>query len=223
MKQQNPNNQDRAGGDSSEQSDTHSQRTADKLIGHLIEQEWQNLTQDWQSQDYVKTDMQALLRRTRIRTYWAKSYMALNILATIGLVVAFFVGLYQGEWGGAINTYLAGVSIISVIFSYYEFRIRVKTWQQCCGSPDKAIEQAIDGCLSSIKYIKLTKITFLAFLLMINWLFFALEQQQNEPDRLSLILVNGTFLVLFVITHLLHLKRKKEYRELVKLNQGIDN
>ena len=55
----------------------------------LIDDAWAELTQDWQTQPTVKTDVLALVKRTRRRTIGAKFCFALNIVATIALFIAF--------------------------------------------------------------------------------------------------------------------------------------
>lgn len=180
----------------------------------INDEQWQSLTQDWQSQPVEKTDIQALLKQTKRRTAWAKTCFGLNVIATIGLFIAFVYGLFEDEFGTPWNTYLGGGAFMSMIFVYYEIKIRAKTWGQISDSPDKAIENALAGCESSMKYMALTKWSCLPFGILANWFVYSVGQADDKPVLGAFIFINVFIAVMYLITELIHRKRKREFKEL---------
>ncbi|MDG1752536.1 MAG: hypothetical protein P8I03_12885 [Thalassotalea sp.] len=179
-----------------------------------IDEQWNSLTQDWQSQPVEKTDIQALLKQTKRRTAWAKTCLGLNIIATVGLFISFIYGIFKGEFGTPWNIYLGGGGFMSLIFVYYEVKIRAKTWSQISDSPDKAIENALAGCESSMKYMALTKWSCLPFGVLANWFVYSIGQQGDKPVLGAFIFINVFIAVMYLITELIHRKRKREFKKL---------
>lgn len=182
----------------------------------VLDEQWNNLTQDWQAQPFEKTDIQALLKQTKRRTIWAKACFVLNVIATVGLLISFIYGLFKGEFGKPWNTYVGLGGGMSFIFVYYEVKIRMSIWRQISDSPDKAIENAIAACESSLKYMALTKWSCLPFGLLANWFVFSISEEENKPMLFAIIFINVFIGVMYVITELLHRKRKKEYKTLTE-------
>jgi len=180
----------------------------------LLDEQWLELSQDWQSQPYEKADIQTLLKQTKKRTLQAKSLLALDIIATVGLFIALFVGLYQGDWGNATIAYLAFGSIGSLVFVYFEVKIRLQIWRQSCGSPDKAVANAIVGVESSIRYIKLIKLSCWLLLPAANWYIFVMLEESQKSPWPPFITMNSFVIVMWLITHWFHVKRKKELIQL---------
>ncbi len=179
-----------------------------------LDENWLLLSRDWQSQPYEKTDIQALLTQTKKRTLLAKSLLAIDIIATVGLIIALLVALYQGDWGRATIAYLAFGSLMSVVFVYYEIKIRLRIWQQCCDSPDKAVANAIAGVESSIKYIKLIKLSCWLLLPVANWYVYVMIEESEKSPWPPFIVMNSFILVMWLITHWFHKKRLKELSQL---------
>jgi hypothetical protein len=179
-----------------------------------LDDDWLLLTQDWQNQPYEKTDIQALLKQTSKRTLLAKLLLLLDITATLGLFIALFVALYQGDWGTATVAYLAFGSIGSLVFVYYEIKIRLRSWQHCCDSPDKAVANAISGIESSIRYIQLTKLSCYCLLPAINWYLYAMIEKSEKSPWPAFIAANGIILVMWAITHWFYLQRNRELTQL---------
>ena len=180
--------------------------------------DWLAMSNDWQSQPFAKADIEVLLKRTRRRTYWAKSCLALNVIATIGILIFFVYGLLQDEFGEPVNSYLGICGLLSIVFVYYEFKIRLTTWQQCCDSPDKAIVNAIASCESSIKYCVLTKISFIPFLVVINWFLFTIDGESEKSIWPPVIFVNSFMLLAYGVTELFLRKRRAEHKKLLSIN-----
>jgi hypothetical protein len=182
-----------------------------------IDENWLLLSQDWQAQPYAKTDIQALLKQTKRRTLMAKLLLGLNLIFTVGLIVTLIIGLYQGDWGTATIAYLSFGCIASLVFVYYEIKIRLRIWQQACDSPDKAITNAIAGIESSIIYIKLTKLSFWILLPAVNWYILAMFEESEKSFWPPLFIINSFVIIGWLITHWFHLKRQKELMKLSSL------
>ncbi|MFT5634914.1 MAG: hypothetical protein ACI89T_000345 [Cognaticolwellia sp.] len=183
----------------------------------LLDDTWAELTQDWQTQPTVKTDVLALVKRTRRRTMGAKFCFALNIVATIALFIAFLYGVYNGEWGEPLNIYLGLGSLLSLIFVYFETKIRVATWSQLCDSPEKAIDNAIASSKSSMQYMWITKISFLPFLPLINWFVYTSSQTSSKAVLSAYLMANGFMVIVYIVVDYLHRQRKQEYQKLLKI------
>jgi hypothetical protein len=179
-----------------------------------LDDDWLLLTQDWQNQPYEKTDIQALLKQTSKRTLLAKLLLLLDITATLGLFITLFFALYQGDWETATVAYLTFGSIGSLIFVYYEIKIRLHSWQHCCDSPDKAVANAISGIESSISYIQLTKLSCYCLLPAINWYLYAMIEKSEKSPWPAFIAANSIILVMWAITQWFYLKRNRELIQL---------
>lgn len=189
-------------------SDTHPE------VANILDEQWLTLSQDWQSQPYEKADIQALLKQTKKRTLLAKSLLAIDIIATVGLIIALVVGLYKGNWGTATIAYLAFGAITSVVFVYYEIKIRLRIWQHSCDSPDKAVANAIVGVESSIKYIKLIKLSCWLLLPAANWYIYAMISESEKSPWPPFFVINIVIVSLWSLSHWFHKKRAKELSQL---------
>jgi len=202
-----------------EESNLEREKELSSESNSVLDDTWAELTQDWQAQPTPTTDIIALMKRTRRRTYGAKFCFLLNIVTTLGLIIAFFYGLLYGIWGEAANIYLGLGSLLSIIFVYFETKIRVATWSQLCDSPEKAIENAIASSESSMKYMWITKISLLPFLPLVNWFIYS-ESQTSEKAVLPVYLVvNGFILAVYLVVSYLHRKRQREYQQLLQVKK----
>jgi len=187
----------------------------------ILDEQWAELSQDWQAQPYEKTDVKALLTKTKRRTIWAKTCFALNVIATIGLLISFIYGVLEGEFGDPFNTYLGAGGLISLIFVYYEIKIRASTWSKISDSPDQALENALAGCESSMEYMRLTKWSCLPFAILANWLAFTLAAESEKSMVSAIIFINALLLFIYAITEYIHRKRKNEYQQLLLLQSEL--
>jgi len=179
-----------------------------------LDENWLILSRDWQAQPFEKTDINKLLKQTKRRTLWAKSLLVIDIIATLGLIIVLMVGLYQGDWGTATIAYFTFGSLGSVVFVYYEIEIRLRIWQRSCDSPDKAVENAIAGVESSIKYIKLIKWSCWLLLPVVNWYIYAMIEESEKSPLPAFIFINIFVLSMWSVTHWFHKKRTEELSEL---------
>jgi hypothetical protein len=182
-----------------------------------LDENWLILSRDWQAQPFEKTDINKLLKQTKRRTLWAKSLLAIDIIATLGLIIALMVGLYQGDWGTATIAYFTFGSLGSVVFVYYEIEIRLRIWQRSCDSPDKAVENAIAGVESSIKYIKLIKWSCWLLLPVVNWYIYAMIEASEKSPLPAFIFINVFVISMWLVTHWFHKKRDKELAQLISV------
>ncbi|GAA0810402.1 hypothetical protein GCM10009111_01230 [Colwellia asteriadis] len=189
----------------------------DASTSPMLDEQWLSLTQDWQEQSFEKTDMNALVKQTKRRTYWAKSLLVLDVISTLFIFAMFVYGYFNDVWSTATQVFLLGSGIGSSIYVYYEFKIRLNTWQKNCGSPEKALENAIASCQSSISYIKLIKYSFWAMLPIMNYYFYIASQEFEKSPWPPFIVVNSLIVIIWLVTHVFHKKRLKELSLLTKL------
>ncbi len=197
--------------------DSHFENKKSRVESSILDEQWLTLTKDWQAQPFEKTDIQALLKQTKRRTLWAKSLLTLDVVATIGMLIAFCIGLYQGDWKNATLVYIGVGGLLSAVFVYYEVKIRQQTWQHSCDSPDKAITNAIAGCKSSIKYVLLIKYSTWLVVPLVNVYIFAMVSESEKSPWPPFITVNLFVTAMWGVSHLFHLKRKKELKQLLSL------
>ncbi len=183
----------------------------------IFDETWAKLSDDWQSQATPKTDIQALMKRTRRRTRGAKLCFALNIIATFGLLVVFLYGIYDGQWGEPVNIYIGFGGLFSLVFIYFEAKIRFAIWSQLCDSPEKAIDHAIAGSESSMRYMWITKLSFLPFIPLVNWFVYTVSQTSDKAALPAYLMANGFMLVVYLFVDYLYRKRKKEYQQLLQM------
>ena len=179
-----------------------------------LDENWLILSRDWQAQPFEKTDIKKLLKQTKRRTLWAKSLLAIDIIATLGLIMVLAFGLYQGDWGTATIAYFTFGSLGSVVFVYYEIQIRLRIWQRSCDSPDKAVANAIAGVESSIKYIKLIKLSCWLLLPAVNWYIYAMIEESEKSPLPAFIFINVFVISMWLVTHWFHKKRDEELSQL---------
>jgi hypothetical protein len=179
-----------------------------------LDENWLILSRDWQAQPFKRTDIKKLLKQTKKRTLWAKSLLAIDIIATLGLIIALIVALYQGGWGTATIAYITFGALGSIAFVYYEIKIRLRIWQRSCDSPDKALDNAIAGVESSIKYIKLIKWSCWLLLPAVNCYIYAMIDESEKSPLLAFIFINFFVLSMWLVTHWFDKKRNEELSQL---------
>ncbi|WP_448569771.1 hypothetical protein [Thalassotalea ganghwensis] len=179
--------------------------------------DWQNLSSDWQSQPFQKTDISALIKQTRRRVIWAKSLLVIDIVSTLSLIIMFFAGLWVLDWSFATLCYVAFGSVFSVIFCIYTVSIRLKAWRQMCQSPDKALENAIANCLSSVKYMKVCKLSVYILFPVVNWYIYELSKIKEVGAYEGYAYSNILLLSVWGIFEYYYRKSRTEYIHLSSL------
>lgn len=187
---------------------------AEPIDTSAIDEQWAEMTQDWQSQSYTKTDIDKLLKQTKQRTFWAKCLLAIDIIATVGII---FTALYMwlsGSKDRATTIYLGGAGVFSIVFVFYAIKVRLFAWRVNSGCPDKAIEHAINGCESSIHYIKLIKFSCYVIWPFAHWYLFAVAEQLDKSPLSSLVFINALTLIIWFVSDKYHQKRMAELKQL---------
>ncbi|WP_448546630.1 hypothetical protein [Thalassotalea fusca] len=179
--------------------------------------DWQLLTEDWQEQPFKKSDIDKLLKQTKRRTLWAKAILWLNILATIFLVVMTVVFSQNEEIGTMTVVYFAVSSLLCIVFVYYEVKIRSKAWKKACDSPERALDNALRGCLSSLRYIKLIKIYYWLMIVLVGLFAKELSTELNISVWSIITEIYGMILVCYLVTHWFHRKRLAELKRLQQM------
>ncbi len=183
-----------------------------------LDQQWQAIAQDWQQQEYKKTDLKALTRKTALRILKAKLIFAFDLLATLFIIIYFVVNINQIE-DKATFYYLLFAVIATPIYMFYSIKIRLASWRLGQGTPTLALNAAITACQSSIHYLQLLKLSSYLFIIPINWYIFALKTSSDKSIWPALVITN---LILFVIYFISHRMQKKRLAELNKLQQLLD-
>jgi hypothetical protein len=180
----------------------------------VLDEQWAEMSQDWQSQPTTKTDIAKLLKQTKQRTFWAKCLLAIDIMATLGMLsVALYMWL-SGSKDQATIIYLGMGGILSIVFVYFAIKIRLAAWKVYCGSPDKAIKHAIEAGQSSLSYIKLVKLSCFIIWPFAIWYVVAVAQQIDKSPLLGLVISNVFIVTVLFITHRFQLKRVEELKQL---------
>jgi hypothetical protein len=185
----------------------------------MLDDTWTELSQDWQAQPTAKTDINALVKRTRKRTRQAKFVFALDIILALAIILFFFYGVYDGQWGEPTNIYAGLGGLAAGVFVYLETKIRVATWSHLCDSPEKAIDNAIAGSESALKYLLFSKISLLPLLPLLNWYIYAMSQTSDKTVWFAYLMANSLMLVIYLVVEFLHRKRKKEYCQLLQMKR----
>jgi hypothetical protein len=114
--------------------------------------------------------------------------------------------------------YLGGGGALSVIFVYFTVKFRVTAWRSNCGSPDKAIEHAIAGCMSSLSYIKLIKLFCFVICPVSNWYLFTASQHMSKSPMFGFIFLNVFIIAIWLIAHTFYARRMKELKFLKSID-----
>lgn len=180
----------------------------------FLDEQWASLTQDWQEQPVPKSDIKRLLKQTRSRTWRAKGLFFSNVVATIGLLVSWLYGWLVSEWDRSLVSYLGVTGVLSIVFVYYEFKIRQSVWQQISDSPDNALQNALKGYESSLNYIRLIYWSFIPIFIVVNIYLVAAAKEAEQPILPGLIFGNVFLIICLLITWGYGVKRKKEFNAL---------
>lgn len=188
--------------------------SSNELDTSFLDEQWANLTKDWQAQPVPKTDIKRLLRQTRSRTWRAKGLFISNIIATFGLLASWLYGWLASEWDRSLVSYLGVTGVLSIVFVYYEFKIRQSVWQQISDSPDNALQNALKGYESSLNYIRLIYWSFIPIFIVVNIYLVAAAIEAEQPIAPGLIFGNVFLIICLLVTWGYGVKRKKEYQAL---------
>lgn len=182
----------------------------------LDDPNWQSLASDWQSQPVIETDIKALIKETKRRTRWAKILLGLDIVGTIGILIGFIYQFFTPEQDTHLIIYLGLATLGTIIYTIYAIRIRRAAWASMCESPERALETAIKGAESSLKYIQAIIWSLYAMTPLANWFVYSVATSREKSPLWGLVVFNLIMLVSFVALARI---KKRRVNELAQLNQ----
>lgn len=185
-----------------------------EVVPSILDEQWAEMSQDWQSQPVPTTDVIVLLKKTQRRNRHSKILFAADSIVTILLIISFIYGLYVDDWSTPTMNYLGFGSLASIGFVAYSFKIRLNAWNMIAQSPDKAIETAIATCKSSIQYLKMMKYSTYIFFLPMNWYVWEMSKFNDKPVLRGIIVANLILLVIYLWAHKRQLVRTQELQNL---------
>ena len=192
-----------------------------KNESNILDLQWVELTQDWQSQPTEKSDIKALLKQTKRRTIKAKALFASSVIATITMLLSWCYGTFFAELDPLFNHYMGICGLMSIVFCYYEYKVRIQVWREIAQSPEQAIQNALKGHQSSLNYIKLVKWSFIPFGAVGNWFVITSALEHDVSIAIMIIAINLYLLIFYALTHWFEVKRKKEYYALLERISNI--
>ncbi len=194
------------------------EQVSDENPDVFSDQQWQSLTSDWQAQPVSETDIPALLKETKRRTLWAKGMLVNDVLATVAVLIGFIYTFFMPEPDGYLQAYLGIAGFASAIYTYLAIKVRTTSWRNMCDSPENAISNAIDGCISSIKYIQLIKWSLYSLIPLGNWFIYMVAVEREKSPLWGLTLMNIVMVIMLVICQYFKRKRCKELEQLQSIN-----
>jgi len=184
----------------------------------VLDEQWAEMSQDWQTQPFVKTDMSSVVQRTKQSIFRAKALLAFDVFGTVLLLFAVVYGYFIAHWQTPTLIYLGIAGFLSIFFVYYEIKIRLSSWRLFEINPENIIDNAIANVKASIQYIKLIKLSCYAIIPLMNWYIVEMVTLKEKPLLVPLVLSNGFILVMFLISHYFHLKKNKELEQIESYN-----
>lgn len=181
-----------------------------------LDDQWDDLVNDWQSQPYEKLDLNKLIKQLRRRTIGAKILLGFDVLATILLSVACYWHLTQEPYDLPTIIYLGIGAFGSLIYTIICFRIRIQTWRMDASDPQQYYEKTLSGIKGALKFAKLLKYSCYAMVPIINWYLWAVTQASEKPVLILYLFVNLLILVMYIGSHIYQRKREKELKSLLE-------
>lgn len=175
-----------------------------------LDDQWQSLVDDWQSQPYQKVDIQALLKQSQKRTLGAKLLLLFDIVATLAIIIAFIVGYVGNTMSTPTLIYLAICGFGSVPYTLYTIKIRRQTWQMAETSPDQIIARTLHGLEGAIKYGKLLKYTSVSLIPIVNWYIYEISKGTDKNQLLAHTVANAIAVAMIAASYYFQKKREKE-------------
>ncbi|REL34726.1 hypothetical protein [Thalassotalea euphylliae] len=186
----------------------------------VLDEQWSELVDDWQSQPYEKVDITQLVKQLKKRTLAAKTVLGLDVLATISLFGALVYSLSEQVIDWATVIYLSFGAFGSLVYTVIEFNIRIKTWRMDASDPKQAFEKNISGIKGAIQFANLWLISCFAILPIGNWYIWEISKTSEKPIWPAYLFANLLIVVMLVGAYLYKRKRVKELNELNEIING---
>lgn len=180
----------------------------------MDDQLWQDLASDWQAQPVSETDIKSLLKQTKRRTLWAKTLLVLDVIGSIAVMLGCLYEWFREDPDVYVRIYLSIASVGCVFYLYFAMKARLNVWKSMQGAPDNAVKNAIAGCKSSLSYIKVINISFLALMPLGNWFILAVTNDVGKSPWWGIAFFNGIIVGAFALTEYFRRKRIVELKQL---------
>ncbi len=175
-----------------------------------LDEQWDDLVSDWQTQPYEKVDIDKLVKQLSKRTLWAKILLGLDMLATIFLFSACYWQATNEPEDVATIIYLGIGALGSLVYTVLLLRIRLQTWKMDASDPKQYFDKTISGIKGALKFAKLLQYTCYFMVPIINWYLWEVSKSTEKPLLIGYILANALILVMYVASHIYQRRRKKE-------------
>jgi len=175
-----------------------------------LDEQWDDLMEDWQSQPYEKVDIDKLVKQMKKRTFFAKAVLFLDVIATISLFSALYYVLTEEPDDVATAIYVGIGAVGSLIYTIIEFNIRIKTWRLDASDPKQAFEKNISGLKGAIQYANLWIYSCYIMFPMVNWYIWELGKTTEKSVLPAYLFANGLVAIMIIGAYLYKAKRVKE-------------
>ena len=180
-----------------------------------LDGDWADIAGDWQRQPTKKVDTTRLLKKIRRRILVAKGILVADVVATLGLFSVFIYTWFSEGWSRTEQIFLGFVTLGSIVYVYYEYQARKGTWQVNVPGSDSVLQQAIKGCESSLKFLRVMKLYTWLLLPLANWFAYSMAELRDKPAWKALLFVNLVCLAMLAVTIWYEKRRQKELASLL--------
>ena len=175
-----------------------------------LSDDWQSFASDWQSQPYNKVDIDALVKQTQRRSFWAKCLLAIDSV-TIVILFGFLAYLFaQPDTDKATIAYVLSACVIFGTYLFYAVKLRLSSWKLMSSEPSTIIQSAKIGIKSSLQYIKLLTIATWLFWPTFNIYAYVVAPLREKEIVIPVIVANAVIIISLIILKVMQNKRKKE-------------
>ncbi|MFD2164763.1 hypothetical protein ACFSJY_00660 [Thalassotalea euphylliae] len=184
-----------------------------------IDEQWDSLVDDWQSQPYEKVDTNKLIKQLKKRTFYAKLVLFLDVIATVGLAWSFFWSLDNDDFNLPTTIYLGVGAVGSLIYTILAFNIRFATWRMDASDPEQVFHKNMSALKGAIQYANLWVYSCYIILPLGNWFVWEIGKTTEKSMFYGYVFMNS--LTLFMIACGLVFKARRQ-RELDSMNEIIN-
>ena len=185
-----------------------------------IDEQWDELVNDWQSQPYEKVDTDALVKKLKKRTRGAKLMLLCNVLGTIAIFSVFIWSLVKQDPDHVVSIFSGVGGLLSLIYTVIEIKIRTATWKMDATDPEQVFNKTLSSLKGSVQYAKLWLFNCYLLIPGINWFLWEIGKT-SEKDMLVGYLLANSINATFIIGGLIYQKRRKA--ELVNLQSFLSS
>ena len=186
-----------------------------------LDDDWEKLANDWQSQPYEHVDVAKLLKKVKRRVWLAKISIWSNVIMTLALIGSFVWGLLFSDWKNHTLIYLGLGSVYAIVFVFYETKIRASHPSAEAVPADKVIEHSMQSCVAAINYVKLNLYATFVLFPLVNWFVINVTEDRNKPMFTPLLVANLLGLSIVLLCVWLLRRRKLELKKLNELQNTL--